>query len=82
MVKQVAEGGRDGVLALGIEVPAGIAADFGQGRRIGQGGGYSLRHRLDHRDAETLAERRKDQGGRLGIQRRAGPCPGDSLASG
>ena len=67
---------------VGIEVPAGVAADLGQGGRVGQGDGSALRHRLDGGDAEALAGRGKHQRRRPGVGSTEAPAPGDSRAAG
>ena len=63
---------RQRVFVLGVEVPARLAADLGQGGRVGERHRDPLRHRLDGGDAEALAERREDQRLRLGIRRAEG----------
>ena len=42
-------------LGVRVEIPAGRAADLGQGGRVGQDDRAPLSHRLDDRDAEALA---------------------------
>ena len=76
------EGRRAGVVAGGVEVPAGVAADLGQGRRVGQGDrgspGPSPR-----RPGCRSSRRARGTPGRSPRRRRRGArSPGDSRASG
>ncbi len=48
--------------------------NLGQGGRVRKRHGNALRHRFDHRNAETLAKRREDKRRRLRIGRAQGPA--------
>ena len=67
IIEQASQTGCDRFFVERVEVPASLAADLGQGGRIGQGHWQPLGHGLDGRDAEAFAERWKHERGRLGI---------------
>jgi hypothetical protein len=55
VIEEGAEGVGEVVDVGGIEVPAGVGGDFGEGGGVCKGDGAILEHGLDGWDAEALA---------------------------
>lgn len=67
VVEESAEGGMEGVVVGGVEVPAGLGGDFGEGGGVGQGDGAALSHGLDGRDSEAFTCGWEDQSEGFGV---------------
>lgn len=55
LIEEVSEGFEQAVVLGGVEVPGGVAGDFGEGGVVGERDGAGLGHGFDGRDTEAFA---------------------------
>ena len=80
IIEEAAQRGGDGFLVSRVEVPPGLAADFRQGRRVGQCDRAFLEPSPRRRECRSSRRAREKPARWPRRRRRAGHCPGGNPA--